>query len=297
MAMVAARQSDSIDLVDAAATPALAKLFHRMGELTTLPAAAQRIMQLVADSSSSATDLLAAVEGDPVLAAKVIRRVNSAFYGLRNKVRDLRSAINLLGFREIRNLALTVYMARMFQDGSSYRNFSREGLWEHSVAVAHTARMVAKVGSGVPPEEAYLAGLLHDVGLILLEKFLPTHLFQIIDRVEEGITTCAAERECVPFDHALLGAYVATQWNFPTPVIVAIRYHHEPLEAENPHRDMAATVALANYLCSRVGYTSLGVQNVPPPSDRVLAQLELTPARLESLSETLQENLQATSLV
>jgi putative nucleotidyltransferase with HDIG domain len=294
--MAAAEKIATFNLVDVNATPALAKLFRRVSEMTTLPVAAQRILQLVADSNSSASDLLAAVEGDPVLAAKVLRRVNSAFYGLRSKVADLRSAINLLGYREIRNLALTVYLTRMFKDGNTYKKFTREGLWEHSVAVANASRIVARTYGGATPDEAYLAGLLHDIGLILLDQYLPRHLFQVVDLVEQGKSTCAAERELLPFDHTLLGAYVATQWNFPTQVTLAIRFHHEPLAAEGPHCDMAAVVAVSNYLCSRSGFPSLGYQQLTAPSDRVLAQLEMTEAQFQSLGESLQETLRSTPI-
>lgn len=294
--MVAAEKVATLNLVDIQATPALAKLFRRVSEMTTLPVAAQRIMQLVADANSSASDLLTAIEGDPVLAAKVLRRVNSAFYGLRSKVADLRSAISLLGYREIRNLALTVYLTRMFKEGNSYKKFSREGLWEHSVAVANASRIVARTYGSATPDEAYLAGLLHDIGLILLDQYLPRHLFQVIDLVEQGKSTCAAERELLPFDHALLGAFVATQWNFPPQVTMAIRYHHEPLAAEGPHCDMAAVVAVANYLCSRAGFTSLGYQQLSPPGDRVLAQLQLTETQFQSLGESLQETLRSTPM-
>ncbi len=294
--MTAAEKIATINLVDVQATPALAKLFRRVSEMTTLPVAAQRIMQLVADATSSATDLLAAVEGDPVLAAKVLRRVNSAFYGLRSKVADLRSAISLLGYREIRNLALTVYLARMFKDGNTYKKFSREALWEHSVAVANASRIVARTYGNATPDEAYLAGLLHDIGLILLDQYLPRHLFQVIDLVEQGKSTCAAERELLPFDHTLLGAYVATQWNFPPQVTLAIRYHHDPLAAEGPHRDVAALISISNYLCSRAGFTSLGVQQLSPPNGRVLAQLQMSEAQFQSLAESLQETLRSTPI-
>lgn len=294
--MTAAEKFATMNLVDVQATPALAKLFRRVSEMTTLPLSAQRILQLVADATSSANDLLAAIEGDPVLAAKVLRRVNSAFYGLRSKVADLRSAISLLGYREIRNLALTVYLARMFKDGNTYKKFTREALWEHSVAVANASRIVARTYGTAAPDEAYLAGLLHDIGLILLDQYLPRHLFQVIDLVEQGKSTCAAEQELLPFDHTLLGAYVATQWNFPPQVTLAIRYHHDPLAADGPHRDMAAVVAVSNYLCSRAGFTSLGIQQLSPPNDRVLAQLQMTEAQLQSLGESLLDTLRSTPM-
>jgi HD-like signal output (HDOD) protein len=294
--MSAAVKLDDIHLIDAAATPALAKLFQRIGEMSTLPTAAQRIMQLASDESASTSDLLAAIEGDPVLAAKILRRVNSAFYGLRYKVSDLQSALSLLGFREIRNLALTVYLARNFTQGGTYRGFSREALWHHCVAVGQGARLIAKSTRRAVADEAYLAGLLHDLGLILLDRFLPQYLRQVVDRVEQGVPTCQAERELFPFDHTLLGAYVAVQWNFPSHIVAAIRYHHEPRWAPGAFREMAAVVSIANGLCARAGFHSLGPGAEPVIDDEALAVLKLSPAQLEALWKSLRDSLESSSL-
>ena len=290
--MSVALRSDTINIIDAEATPALSNLFRRIGDVTTLPAAAQRIMELASDQSANASDLLQVVEGDPVLATKVLRRVNSAFYGLRNRVDDLRSAISLLGFREIRNLALTVYLSRMFDSGSEYRQFTREGLWQHCVTVAQASRLISTTCRCERPEAAYLAGLLHDMGLILLDQFMPKYLFQVVDRVSDGAETCASERALLPFDHTELGAFVALQWNFPPDVVAAIRYHHDPLAAGEPHREMSSIVAVANYLCHRADVTSLGTQNVFAPASEVLAELKLEQPQLASIWDQLQAALE-----
>ena len=294
--MSALAKVESIHVVDADASPALAKLFERIGQLTTLPAAAQRIMRLVSDQSANTSDLLAAVEGDPVLAAQVLRRVNSAFYGLRNRVDDLRSAISLLGFREIRNLALTVYMSRMFDGDSKYRGFSRAGLWRHSVAVAHASRLISLTCRRESPDEAYLAGLLHDIGLILLDQYMGKHLMQVVDLVSEGKPTCEAERAVLPFDHTLLGAYLATQWNFPGAVVASTRYHHDPLNGPGDYQQMTAIVAVGDYLCHRAGVSSLGTQNTFATTDAVLSVLKLEQAQLASVWDQLQEALAASEL-
>lgn len=290
--MTATAKVENINIVCDRSTPALSKLFESISRITTLPVAAQRIMQLSADRSASATDLLSVVEGDPVLAARVLRRVNSAFYGLPNKVEDLRNAVNLLGFREIRNLALTVYLARTFDGESEYRHYSRQGLWQHCTSVAHVARLISTSCKLESPDEAYLAGLLHDLGLILLDQYLPKYLHQIVDLVSEGADTCQAERALLPFDHAQLGAYVATQWNFPAAVIAAARYHHQPLDAPSDYQTMASIIAVANYLCHRAGVTSLGTQNHFAPSDAIFSQLELDQSQLEQLWEQLQDALE-----
>src|SRR5690606_37763792 len=109
---------------------------------SSLPTVAMRVIDVAGDQSACSDDLLQVVESDPALATRILRTVNSSQFGRRHQVQNLKDAITLLGFKEIRNLALTVYVARQFQDSGTYRNYSRQGLWSHMVAVGNAARMV-----------------------------------------------------------------------------------------------------------------------------------------------------------
>ena len=274
---------------------ALEKLFTRISEVSTLPTVVTRIIELADDEFSNVSDLLQAIEGDPALAARVLRRVNSSYYGLRNKVADLRSAVSLLGLLEIRGLALTVYVSRMFQEGGDFLSYSREGLWNHSLGVAMIARHVSRVCDCAVPDEAYLAGLLHDIGLILLDQRLRKHFCVVIEKIDEQTPTSQIEREILTFDHADLGAFVSDRWNFPEQIVAAIRHHHHPTEYEGSHQELVYVIAVANYLCTRAGCTSTGVSNVYPPADTVYAGLELAEDKLSKIWEVVQESLSANS--
>ena len=276
--------------------PALEKLFQRISEISSLPATAQRIVEMAEDESASGVDLLRAVEGDPALVARILRRVNSAFYGLRHNVADLQSAINLLGFREIRNLALTVHVTRLFDKPGDYRGYSRESLWDHMVAVAVVARLVSNVCQCAVPEEAYLGGLLHDMGFILLDQHLRKHFCQVVSRVDESTLTTEIEQEVFTFDHAELAAFVARKWQFAEQIVAAIRYHHYPERYEGPHQEIVFVVSAANYFCSHAGRSSLGVHNVPAPSDAVYNMLGLQQDKLSMIFEQLDAALEAADL-
>ena len=145
---------------------ALEKLFRRIGQLSSLPGVAQRIIEVADDEDSTAEDLLKVVEQDPTLAVRIMRTVNSTFFGLHQEVADLQTAVSMLGFVEVRKLALTVCVARLCEENSSYHSFSREGLWKHMVTVAEISRLVSEICGCGKPEEAYMAGLLHDIGLV-----------------------------------------------------------------------------------------------------------------------------------
>jgi putative nucleotidyltransferase with HDIG domain len=271
---------------------ALERLFARIGEVHSLPTVAQKILQLTEHESVDVGELRTAIQSDPVLVAKVLRRLNSSYYGLSQRVSDVRTAINLLGVREIRNLALTVFVSRMFDAPSSHGSYRRQDLWTHCVAVAAAARLISRVCGRAAPEEAYIAGLLHDIGLILIDQTLRKHFFRVIDMLDPSTPTHVIESRILTFDHTLLGGFVARKWNFPDAVADAITFHHLPWYYQGPHRDLVNVVAVANYLCSRYGLTSLGVHNVAAPPDEVYAGLGLDHVSLAIIWEELEGTLE-----
>jgi HD-like signal output (HDOD) protein len=271
---------------------ALERLFARIGDVTTLPAAAQKVLTLTQDENGDAEKLREAIQGDPVLVARILRRLNSSYYALSQKVSDLKTAIALLGMREIRNLALTVFVSRFFEGGTSRGAYRRENLWAHSVGVAVASRLVARVCGRSACEEAYIAGLLHDIGLILLDQTLRRHFHKVLDAVDESTPTHIVESRILTFDHALLGGFVARRWNFPDPVADAITFHHQPWCYNGPHKDLVQVVAVANYLCSRAGVTSLGIHNVLPPPDEVYSSLGLDQVTLAIIWDELDSALE-----
>jgi len=276
---------------------ALERLFQRLGQLSSLPAAAQRISQVAESERSNAADLLQVVGQDPALSVRILRTVNSSFFGIPNEVGDLKTAISMLGFVEVRNLALTIYVARLCEDSSKYRSFSREGLWQHMVAVGTIARTIANIYRRVEPEEAYMAGLLHDVGMLLIDQYMHKPFCQAIDLVSEGIETTEAERRILTFDHTDLGAYVARKSNFPERMAVAIQYHHRPSDYRGRERELLDIVAMANYLASRRGLSSLGISNIAAPDARVCSSLGLHKRHLKAILSELDETLKSAQVL
>jgi HD-like signal output (HDOD) protein len=266
---------------------ALERLFARIGDVTTLPTAAQKVLRITEDENADPEKLREAIQGDPVLVARILRRLNSSYYALSQRISDLKTAISLLGMREIRNLALTVFLSRFYEGSAGHGNYRRENLWSHSVGVAVASRLVARVCGRAACEEAYIAGLLHDLGLILLDQTLQRHFFKVLDSLDEQTPTYIVESRILTFDHALLGGFVARRWNFPDAVADAITFHHQPWCYTGPHKDIVHVVAVANYLCSRAGVTSLGVHNVPPPADEIYAALGLDQVTLAIIWDEL----------
>jgi HD-like signal output (HDOD) protein len=276
-------------------TAALERLFARIGEVATLPAAAQRILTITENADASLEELRDALQNDPILVARLLRRLNSSYYSLSQKVADLKTAVTLLGTREIRNLALTVFLSRFYEANASHGTYQRAALWSHSVGVGAAARLVARVCGRGAPEEAFISGLLHDIGLILIDQSLQRHFHRVIDNINPATPTHIVEARLLTFDHALLGGFVSRKWNFPEQVVAAITFHHLPWCYTGPHKDLVNVVAVANYLCSRSGLTSLGVHNVAPPPDSVYAGLGLDEVSLAIIWDELETTLQKAS--
>ena len=271
---------------------ALERLFGHIGSVTSLPAVGQRVLSLTENESVSPDELRDAIQTDPVLIARILRRLNSSYFGLSHKIADVRTAVNLLGVREIRNLAITVFMSKLFEEDGSHGSYHREGLWSHCVSVGVCARLVSRVCDRGLPEEAYIAGLLHDIGLILLDQTLRRHFIKVLDEIGPSVPTCDVESEIFSFDHATLGGYVAQRWNFPQQIVDAITFHHQPLKYTGPHKEIVYAVAVANYLCSRAGKTSLGVHNVSSPPDEVYQGLGLNQVALTIICSELEATLE-----
>ncbi len=273
------------------------RLFKRISDVSSLPAVDIQIIEVANDSSSGAEDLLDAVQFDAALAMRIIRTVNSSYYSLQNKVADLKLAITLLGFKEIRNLAMTAYISQLFKKDTGHGTYSREGLWNHLIAVGTVARLIAESSRRVAPREAYLGGLLHDLGLILIDQYLHKPFSEIVDKLTEDTPVCHLEQEVLGFDHAELGQFVATKWLLPEHLTTTIRYHHSPLEYEGPHREMVCAVALANFFCNVKGLTALGVPYKEVPPAEVFSALDLDKQRVTAIWEQLDDVLQSANIM
>lgn len=273
------------------------RLFSRIGEVSSLPTVALRVIEVANDSRAGAVDLLEAVEFDAALAMRIMRSVNSSYYSLQNKVADLKLAITLLGFKEIRNLAMTAYVAQLFKSGQGHGPYTRQGLWNHLIGVGSVARLIAQTCNRVPPREAYLSGLLHDIGLILIDQYLNKPFCQVLDALEPDVCVCDVEDEILGFTHTELGEFVAQQWHLPDHLVASIRHHHKPELYRGAHREMACVVALANFFCHVKNLSSLGVCNTQKPPSQWLTDLGLRKSHVAQIWERLDEALKAANVM
>ena len=277
--------------------PAIAQQILELQELPTLPLVVTRIIQTTNDPRSSASDLNNLIMNDQAIAAKVLKLANSAFYGLPGKVNGLGRAVTLLGYNTVRALALSVSLVEAFQGDSKCPYFDREKFWEHSLAVAACARIIASRQLPELREEAHMAGLFHDIGKIILDQYFYEY-FAITMRLahDRHIPTAEAEQSLLGLDHAEVGAQVAERWNFPPHLVEAIRYHHD-LESFSKS-PLSAIVALSDALCQLWEFGDSGEPSALPIPEAArkrfcptVTEMEILQAKLEAEVEKSAELL------
>lgn len=270
----------------------LDKTVDRIHSVSSLPTVAAKILEIVNNDKSTVADLVRVVEGDPALASRVLRTTNSAACGLSKTVESIHKAVGLLGFNQIRNLAVTASVAAIFRSEEMIGAYQRRALWKHLVSTAVVARMIAlRLGSN-NFEEIFLGGLLHDIGIVLIDQHLHADFVRVIQSLPENKLLSECEREAYGFDHAVLGARVGENWRFPASVVAAIRFHHAPNSAKPDHRLLVQAVAVANFLCTKKGIGSIGARQLPNPDATTLADLTLGRRELLVLWQDIDHELE-----
>ena len=272
--------------------PDLDSVVRRIDEISTLPAVALRLMEVAGDVGSSAADLKEVLESDTALCARVLQCVNSSVYAVRTRITNLQQAIAYLGLQQIRNLAMTASVSEFFKTDAVIGSYARAGLWKHLVSVGICARLIAKRRRMANFEDTFLAGLLHDIGIVLMDQSVHDEFSKVIVSLKGDKTLVQAERELVGFDHTELGERIAREWGFPDAARAAIRHHHASVLYKGNEIDVVRCVEVANLLCTLKGFSSVGLKLVPL-SKPAIAGLRLTKEDIAVLIEDLDAEIES----
>ncbi|GMW00435.1 MAG: hypothetical protein AMXMBFR84_15720 [Candidatus Hydrogenedentota bacterium] len=226
-------------------------LLEEIVTLPSLPDSVFRITEMVNSPDPNMHDIGKAISADPALALKTLRLVNSAYYGLANKVTSVEHAVTLLGLRVLKNLVFTATVFETFKTSTA-------DLLRHSVACAVAMRTIAEARINTmefDPEEAFIFGLLHDIGKIIFQQFLPEDFESAVHASHvRGIPLFIAEQDVIGVDHAELGACLAEKWGLPPALVQAVASHHDLSNCSDVAlRPLAATLAVADYFCIAAG--------------------------------------------
>jgi putative nucleotidyltransferase with HDIG domain len=219
----------------------------KVTDVPTLPTSVLEVLQLLEYSDCSVTDLVKVINRDPSMAAKVLKIANSSFYGFRHSIGTINQAITILGFSTLKNALLSMSVFDLFSN--VHKGIDLPGLWTHSVGTATAAKILAQRLRYPNGEKAYTAGLLHDIGKIIIANYLPAAALEAINMsTVQKVKLESAELHILGATHADVGAWLLNRWKLPSHTVDAVRLHHQPTLSQD-NFELTGIVYLANILC------------------------------------------------
>jgi HD-like signal output (HDOD) protein len=236
----------------------LKRLVGQMSQLPSIPSLYSELVEVLQDPNASVESVGAIIEKDIAMTAQILKLVNSAFFGLRRRVSSAVEAANYLGFDIIRSLVLSINAFSQF-DSVNFPGFAMASLWTHSVATGAAAKAVAQYAAEDPKlaDEAFVSGLLHDTGKLVLAANFGREYGEVLKLVEvENLDQCAAEQRVFGANHADVGGYLLGLWGLPVPVVEAIAFHHSPIKAAENKFSPLTAVHIGNAFAHQDAQTS-----------------------------------------
>jgi putative nucleotidyltransferase with HDIG domain len=247
-----------------------------LSNLPTLPAFVTMITNMVDDDSTSAQEIGEIIQRDQVLSAKILKLVNSPVYGFPKRISSVTHALVLLGFNVVKGLVLST---TVFDDLGK----DTSGLWEHSLGTALLARQIGRELNVQDPEEFMIAGLLHDLGKVILSHLALEDYQKAIEEAHtRGCHIAVVEREVFGVDHTRIARSLALRWHLPDRLTDALTYHHAPSRAKCS-KQMAAVVHLADILARAHEYGESGDEILPDFDQEAFDSLKLDDQQLEKI--------------
>jgi len=273
--------------------PALDSIIQAVDNLPPFPKVVSKVIPLLRNFAP-VEEIESVIKYDQAITARVLAISRSPYYARRYKIRSLKDAIIVLGQRQLIEIIL-MSSAAHFLRGKAEGYDLREGeLWEHSVAASILSQSIAETIGRKRALTIYTAGLLHDVGKVVLNQQVADYMDSIYMLIKEkGISFLEAEEEIIGVNHQVLGSLMARRWRFPKEVEVGIRYHHSPFDA-SVHQDIAAIVYAANRIVSSVGIGTSAIDFLQPGHDEVFARLKITQAMIDRFMVEILEAMEAT---
>ncbi len=270
----------------------LKELIARIEKLPTLPVVVSRINAMVQNPKTSAKEVGAAIASDPSLSAKVLRLVNSAYFGFPSQISSVTHATTILGFNAIQNLALSATVFQMFGEGGAEDLFDRRRFWEHSLGVGVISRILAEKSRYPDREEAFTAGLIHDVGKIVLDQFVHEDFMAVMNKVRaEDCLLYEAESALLGLTHANVGYILAQKWNLPKKLQDPLSYHHTVgLSKYNPQ--LTSIIHVADIFCRAFKIGHGGDNKIPSLDKSNVLELKLAPPDIEQLRDQTEKEIE-----
>jgi putative nucleotidyltransferase with HDIG domain len=266
-----------------------------LSDISSIRQSVSAIVRVINDPKSTVQELKDIILMDPPLAARVLKTANSAYYSrsFSRSFSEIEQAIIWMGTEVIKELALSQKVCEIFESEQVYDAYSRRALWRHSIAVALTAKAIYRKEFGLKGENAYVAGLLHDIGLIAEDQFMQKE-FRYILRMAKSKNMDISEAECnlLGYDHAEVGGAICSSWSLPDELVAAITGHVNPARVDIKHSRLASALFVSDYYCQINGF---GFGIVPPKNPDIykdaLDTTEIKPHALGLIFKSVEQDL------
>jgi HD-like signal output (HDOD) protein len=226
-------------------------IVNRIHNLPTPPTVFAQVNKVISNPNTSAYQIGAIIAEDPALSAKILKLTNSAFYGLSRTVTSVKQAIVILGLDVVKSLVLSASVFETFSKRNSIDKVFLDQFWRHSLLVAFMSRIISRTKnfpSFLEAEESFSAGLLHDIGKLVILTHLPDEFAKVKLARENRpeASTSSIEEQILGFDHAAVGGYLCQKWNLPEHLTQSIQFHHAP--QENLENISTQIIHISDYL-------------------------------------------------
>ena len=276
-------------------------IVKKVQKLPTLPSVANKITNLINDPTCTAIRLAEVINKDQSLTTRVLRLVNSAFYSMSAEVSNVRHAIALLGFNTISQMVISICVFDVFK-GNYADDFDRNGFWKHSIGCAVISKLLAEKIKYEKGDDCFTGGLLHDIGKVVLDQFLHDKMLAVLKRIrEKDISFVEAEQEVMGLNHSDIGGQVMENWNIPVPVMVAVKYHHQPIDERNGNgfsKDIIVDIVrLSDVICKREQIGSTGDNVTAELSEELWGRLPIDAKSIQDLIAESRDEIEKASIL
>jgi putative nucleotidyltransferase with HDIG domain len=262
----------------------LGKIMLNVSSFPSMPQAAVKLMNLLKCKDVQIDKVEEIIRYDPGLTTNVLKLANSAYFGIPSKIGSLKHAVMFLGIKRFAQIVVAACMSNKMDKAVEGYDLPPGELWRHSIAVSNTAEALAKYTKLAKAEDVFTPALLHDMGKLVLGKFVEEE-FQKIERIAaKGVPFEMSENMVLGTDHAEIGAQILANWSFPGDVVDAVRWHHNPERIKNSNMQ-AEIVYLSNLLCQSSEDGNSEDRQLYTPSSVVLQRLHLNFAQYKSIFE------------
>jgi putative nucleotidyltransferase with HDIG domain len=267
------------------------RIMNEVKSFPGMPETAARLLPLLESPDSDASQIEDILRFDPGLTANILKLTNSAYFGIPSKVSSVRQAIMLLGWKRLIQMVLTMCMSPVMRKAVPGYDLPNGELWRHSVAASVAAEVLVKSLRISDGDEVFTAALLHDVGKLVMGRYVREDLGEIEKMASKGISFEVAEYIVLGTDHAEIGANILKQWSFPIELVNAVQWHHDP-DSCNDQCVLSDIVHTANVLGLMVGYGKGRNHVNVEPAFEVIDRLGLNSSQLNRMADETLERVQ-----